>query len=70
MPRLPPSAYCSTIELNFSPSPVSVTTPTISPAAAHVAATLSTPTEPAWSVLTSPEFHSPRPSGARPRRTS
>ena len=53
---VPESAYCSTIELNLRPSPVSVTTPTISPAAAQVAATVSTPTEPASSALTRPEF--------------
>src|SRR5476649_2057440 len=34
------------MELNFSPKPVSVTTPTMMPAAAQVAATFSTPMEP------------------------
>src|SRR5881394_703417 len=40
-------AYASTIDENLRPSPVSVTTPTMIPAAAHVAATLSTPVVPA-----------------------
>src|SRR5687768_14743873 len=45
-PRLPP-AYAITIEENLSPRPVSVTTPTMMPAEAQVAATPSTPTVPA-----------------------
>ncbi len=39
-----------TIELNLRPRPVSVTTPTMIPAAAQVAATARTPTEPARSA--------------------
>src|SRR4029079_7816883 len=43
--RLPP-AKSITIEENFRPRPVSVTMPTMMPAAAHVVAALSTPIEP------------------------
>jgi hypothetical protein len=39
------------IELNFNPRPVRVTTPTIIPAAAQVAATLKTPIEPPLNAL-------------------
>ena len=46
-----PPAYSMTIELNFSPSPVSVTVPTMSPAPAHVAAMARTPVEPAAKAL-------------------
>src|SRR5213075_424492 len=65
-----PPAYCSTIELNFSPRPVSVTTPTMIPAPAHVAATFSTPSEPPESALIRPEFQKPLMIGARPVNTS
>src|SRR5690349_19663732 len=65
-----PPAYCSTIELNLRPSPVSVTTPTMMPAPAQVAATLSTPSEPPASAFTSPEFHNPPTNGARAVKTS
>src|SRR5258706_7056548 len=40
-------AYASTIEENLRPRPVSVTTPTMMPADAQVAATFSTPVVPA-----------------------
>ena len=40
-----------TIELNLSPSPVLATTPTMMPAAAHVAATLSICAEPSLSAV-------------------
>src|SRR5690349_10761419 len=43
------------MELNFRPSPVSVTTPTMMPAPAQVAATFSTPTEPPSIAFTKPE---------------
>src|SRR3954469_19068958 len=65
-----PPAYWSTIELNLRPSPVSVTTPTMIPAPAQVAATFSTPSEPPESALIRPEFHSPRTIGALPVSTS
>src|SRR5438067_7276053 len=65
-----PPAYCSTIELNLSPSPVSVTVPTMMPAPAQVAATFSTPSEPPDSAFTSPEFHRPRPIFSLPVKTS
>ncbi len=57
------------IDENFSPSPVSVTTPTISPAPAQVVPTLSMPTEPPSSARTSFEPIRPRhrPCGARNR---
>ncbi len=45
------------MELNFSPSPVSVTTPTMMPAPAQVAATLSTPIEPASIALTKGDWN-------------
>ena len=41
------------MEENFSPSPVSVTTPTMMPAEAQVVAALSTPVEPSASARTS-----------------
>ena len=44
-----------TMELNFRPSPVSVTTPTMMPAAAQVTPTLSIPTVPSRSACTSRE---------------
>src|SRR5215212_1230030 len=65
-----PPAYSSTIELNLRPSPVSVTTPTMIPAPAQVAATFSTPSEPPASAFTRPEFHNPLMIGARPMSTS
>jgi hypothetical protein len=40
------------IELNFNPRPVRVTTPTMTPAAAQVEATLNTPIEPPLSART------------------
>src|SRR4051812_30062151 len=43
-----------TMELNFSPSPVNVTTPTMMPAPAQVAPTLSMPIEPPSSALMKP----------------
>ena len=46
-------AYLMMMELNLSPRPVNVTTPTIRPAAAQVTATARTPTEPAFSASTS-----------------
>ncbi len=58
------------MELNFSPRPVSVTTPTMMPAAAQVAATFSMPTEPSRIAVMSFEFHSPATIGLRPRSTS
>src|SRR5436853_85076 len=58
------------MELNFSPSPVSVTTPTMMPAPAQVEATFSTPSEPPASAFTKPEFHNPRPIGSLPLKTS
>src|SRR3954467_7834436 len=61
-----PPAYASTMELNFSPRPVSVTTPTMMPADAQVAATFSTPSEPPSSAFTSPEFQNPFSHGSRP----
>ena len=76
MPVVNESAYCSTMELNLSPSPVNVTTPTINPAAAQVAPTLSMPTEPDSSALTSPEFannfmrRTGAPSAVRPLKNS
>src|SRR6476661_6417897 len=45
---------------NFRPRPVSVTTPTIRPAPAQVAPTLSTPTEPPSSAFTSLDWPRPR----------
>ena len=47
------------MELNLSPRPVSVTTPTMIPAPAQVAATLSTPIEPPSIALTSGERSRP-----------
>src|SRR5262249_49125657 len=44
------------MELNLRPRPVSVTTPTIKPAPAQVAATFSTASEPPSSALRKPEF--------------
>src|SRR6267142_7259994 len=58
------------MELNFSPRPVSVTTPTISPAPAQVAATLSTAREPPSSALISPEPVMPRQMGIFPWKKS
>src|SRR6266850_5510567 len=58
------------MELNFSPRPVSVTTPTMMPAPAQVAATFSTPSGPPESALMKPEFHRPRMTGALPLNTS
>src|SRR5574337_837890 len=46
--------------LNLSPSPVSVTTPTMMPAPAQVAATLSTPSEPFCIACEKPEPSSVR----------
>ena len=47
-----------TIELNFKPKPVSVTTPTIIPAPAQVAATFKTPTEPPSMAFIKGDFKS------------
>src|SRR5256885_14420688 len=68
--RSEPPAYCSTMELNLRPRPVSVTTPTMMPAPAQVDATFSTPSEPPASAFTNPEFHTPRPIGSLPLNTS
>src|SRR3954467_11066320 len=68
--RSEPPAYCSTIELNLRPRPVSVTTPTMIPAPAQVAATFSTPSEPPERALISPEFHTHLTTGALPVSTS
>src|SRR5215212_70526 len=65
-----PPAYWSTIELNLSPRPVRVTVPTMIPAPAQVAATLSTPSEPPSSDLTRPEPQRLRTIGIRPLRRS
>jgi hypothetical protein len=46
------------MELNFRPSPVSVTTPTMMPAPAQVAATFSTPMEPPSMALMNGERNS------------
>src|SRR5688572_6886880 len=54
-------AYASTIELNLRPSPVSVTTPTMIPAPAQVAATFSTDIDPPFKALIKPELKKPRP---------
>src|SRR5689334_5843703 len=45
-------AYCRMIDENLRPRPVSVTTPTMMPAEAQVAATLSTPVVPASMACT------------------
>src|SRR6476646_6354371 len=58
------------MELNFSPSPVKVTTPTMMPAPADVAATFRTPMVPPSSAFTRPEVHSLGRMGPRPRNTS
>ena len=58
------------MELNLSPSPVSVTTPTINPAAAQVAATFNTPIEPPSMALRRPEFQMPGITGSLRVNTS
>src|SRR3989304_951518 len=58
------------MELNLRPRPVSVTTPTMMPAPAQVAATLSTASEPPSSARVNFEPSTPRTSGSRPRHRS
>ena len=58
------------IELNFRPRPVSVTTPTMMPAPAQVAATDSTPIEPPSIALTKPDWKSFGASGRSPRNSA
>ncbi len=58
------------MELNLSPSPVSVTTPTMMPAEAQVMATVSTPIDPPSSDLTNPDLQKPFIHGMRPRNQS
>ena len=59
-----------TIELNLSPRPVSVTTPTMMPAPAQVAATLSTPIEPPSIALTKGDLKICARIGPLPRNRS
>src|SRR5215510_4858714 len=58
------------MELNFSPRPVSVTTPTMMPAPAQVEATLSTPSEPPASAVMKLDCSNPLRTGDLPRKTS
>jgi hypothetical protein len=58
------------MELNLRPSPVRVTTPTMRPAPAQVAATLSTASEPPFNACSKPEPSTPRTSGSLPVNSS
>src|SRR3990172_6885029 len=65
-----PPAYSMMMALNFRPRPVSVTTPTMMPAPAQVAATLSTPVEPASTTLKKGDGKICLAIGPRPRNRS
>jgi hypothetical protein len=59
-----------TIELNLRPSPVSATTPTMMPAPAQVAPTLSMPIAPPSIALAKPEFRTWSLTEPLPRKRS